>query len=277
MGNLTEFLDKDLKDQNGVVLASSSTDLSVLVLQENDTNVIVSTTPGRALTVKLPPVSKTGGRVYAIMYTSGPAGVTVTDAGDDPAWVDKVLAAGNLLIVYSTGRAWVIMSGVADLQALVAAHMAATSGASAHALVTQALNGFMSAADKVKLDSPFSCPGTIVHDLSAANSTLQVRGVGFKPRVILAFVATCEAAPAKGFSLGMAWDSENGNYSAFDNSSLTEDTWGVGTALVTIRNANNADYMQAYVSAFADDGFDLSFVKVGDLTGMYQIHWIAWR
>ena len=277
MGDLTEFLDKDLKDQNGVVLASSSTDLSVLVLQENDTNVIVTTTPGRALTVKLPPVSKTGGRVYAIMYSSGLAGVTVTDAGDDPAWVDKVLAAGNLLIVYSTGRAWVIMSGVADLQALVAAHMAATSGANAHALVTQALNGFMSAADKVKLDSPFSCPGTMVHDLSAANATLQVRGVGFKPRVILAFVAIHNDFPAKGFSLGMAWDSESGNYSAFDNSSLTEDTWGFGTALVVLRNANNADYMQVSVSAFADDGFDLSFVKVGALTGMYRINWIAWR
>lgn len=66
-----------------------------------------------AVTVTLPSVSETRGRIYSISAADATNNITITDKGDSEAWSDITLTmSNNRALLYSDGMFWYTLASV---------------------------------------------------------------------------------------------------------------------------------------------------------------------
>ena len=66
-----------------------------------------------AVTVTLPSVSETRGRIYSISAADATNDITITDKGDSEDWSDLTMStSGDRVALYSDGMYWHVISSV---------------------------------------------------------------------------------------------------------------------------------------------------------------------
>jgi hypothetical protein len=119
--------------------------------------------------------------------------------------------------------------------------------------------------------------GIITRNLADANGTITTLGLGFDPSAvefdccINGLVVNGGGLTSKGVVSGTAPNiSQQCQYRNYDQS-LT-----VGPGFTCFANVSSGNYAQG-TAALVEDGFSLTWVKVGSPTGTLQIWYKAWR
>ena len=103
--------------------------------------------------------------------------------------------------------------------------------------------------------------GTFTRDVSLANGTQAITGVGFKPKIIEMFCSIpTTAAASVGFSDGTTHES------IINRHPETANTWGAGTNLLSMVTASSTE-ANAVLTTFDADGFTVTWNKIASPTG----------